>query len=1649
MSDKINPLTGLPETPPAAGPATQETKINPLTGQVDKGAVQKRGITNRLGKSYDATRDMSHKDYKSFLDYGVNVTSGIDHVEARARNQSTAEKWGHGLMKAGVTAVGALGENTIGLVWGLGSVATGGSFYDHSFGRAIDSMNESMAEFVPNYYTRAEKNASTFSMTNLGSANFWADKVANGVGYVAGSIATDVALAYVSGGSSLTLTAARYATKFGKAAKVLTTAQKVKAVNNVYKTTKAVNKAKNVGKILDKTGDIAKSGGWKTAYARAENGLISAIGESNVEARQAKNSTLESLTGEWLENNPGKTEADIPDDVMQDFTERATAAGNTVFAINLPIVGGTNALTIGRMLGPGYRKSVSKLATGGDDALFNIGKASKGANVGKYVDTGLDGGWLKRTATKSYRLFKEPITSSASEAFQEGSQFFAGEFAQDYYTKKYADRAKPGSMIASMEHGLRQTFGTKEGTESMLIGAIIGGGTVGVTNSVRRIRGKETTYTQKRKNTQQALDILNSGVLTKPIENIQQTEQNLNVVAAMERALALSQDPNVPITQRKKAHKAYKDAQYQLIRNNAAFLMNTGRTDLVMEQLEDAKDLTDEEFKKEFGYQLDGKVDKVATIEKLKNRLNKHQETMQRIDQIAPAMQETTGLPRRLMSQEQLEQERIDIEANRFYRQALYNRSANIDGHTERLDNILGEMQALSGNSINQEALNDYTFDQNIQFQFEDVDGVAIEDGTVVGGQLREELERVRDSITNPLEKAEFQDLMNDFMHLTGERQATINSFEALTDNVNGPATAEFLKQRQEQYESYANNQQLNEEVDGIINNSEVPSDLDNMPANATEDQMHRAHQRRTQLGAEIAEEAKALLEGKTLEELEAIDIEALRQEEGGERKALALEMAIEMARNNAQAQENGEATPYDALNGDPSQHPDVTEDAANTNETLEEAESQDNGVKTQEELDQERRERYEEEQRKFEENTGQPSAVEGGLDIGIIDIGEFATDENGRIIVDENGNPGPSDNPFKTANGVDGRAALDVPTTGAPVTFELGQFAEGDIQREEVDWETAPILVRRNGVTIGILKPFSQAQQDAGFPSSSNRQQIVEAILAGKTVTATAKISKVEQANVSNVDGSPQFRSAGEVFDNPTLAIVTAPEFVPTLTLAAGEVVEPGMERALQESQSASEVGQVSILVKNPQTGEFSTFKASTQTLSPAAQIKALELAMQANLVDLQNLAGLNSMPFVDPAQLEDPGFQNSYLHAVNTGAQGESLVFHLPDTGLVRVYSNQLQGSGTINVEVVSAPVLMPGVENTSDRFTKIRTKAVAHSAIQAQIANILQNKKFQVDANLANNSEATFVNPMTGETVNYREYLFDNANPIVRVDASPQIGAYHNAGLEFSDMSIAGETKTETTTSRRVPTPPTADTSSAVDPKAKPAASPRRGKRIQRRTVTEAPAVEKAPAVVERTDPIDPRPISPENVFDVSKTDRNSDEAYQLERQSRTSPNLQKAKITDLVGKELVMEIRPGHTALQDKMGEGVKTMKIKVEELPGAPWGIGFSRLEGDYLGDNGKINDHYNDLVRRMNKALYIRGNAATGKIAQDIDSVINSVHKEDPNDFGLFEPSQALTNFNTTGKGLLLRLVEVAPTKPQDQLSLFTEEGKKQKENCG
>ena len=72
--------------------------------------------------------------------------------------------------------------------------------------------------------------------------------------------------------------------------------------------------------------------------------------------------------------------------------------------------------------------------------------------------------------------------------------------------------------------------------------------------------------------------------------------------------------------------KLFKDAQQRLIENEAFSIIRFGREDLVMEQLEDAKQLEDEEFKKAFGYEAEAPLPeggKSAIVDKLKNKIKK------------------------------------------------------------------------------------------------------------------------------------------------------------------------------------------------------------------------------------------------------------------------------------------------------------------------------------------------------------------------------------------------------------------------------------------------------------------------------------------------------------------------------------------------------------------------------------------------------------------------------------------------------------------------------------------------------------------------------------------------------------------------------------------------------------------------------------------------------------------------------------------------------------------------------------------------------------------------------------------------------------------------------------------------------------------
>ena len=128
-----------------------------------------------------------YEDVSKFTNYGVFFSNyGTSWQEQRARGQTAGEKWNHGLKKAAITTGGAIVENTLGIIAGVGELLQGGQYHNNEVGKMVDGWNDWARKEMPNYYTEEERNMGL--MDRVGTANFWADKVANGLGYSLGSL---------------------------------------------------------------------------------------------------------------------------------------------------------------------------------------------------------------------------------------------------------------------------------------------------------------------------------------------------------------------------------------------------------------------------------------------------------------------------------------------------------------------------------------------------------------------------------------------------------------------------------------------------------------------------------------------------------------------------------------------------------------------------------------------------------------------------------------------------------------------------------------------------------------------------------------------------------------------------------------------------------------------------------------------------------------------------------------------------------------------------------------------------------------------------------------------------------------------------------------------------------------------------------------------------------------------------------------------------------------------------------------------------------------------------------------------------------------------------------------------------------------------
>jgi len=483
---------------------------------------------------------------------------GRDNEEMYAQSQTLGSKivndLGKGLTLTGTTLL----QSTVGLVNGLvqwGVDGRAASFYDNEFNRNIDEINKELENnILPNYYTNAEKNAAWYSPDKLLTANFFWNGIIKNMGFAAG--------AALSGGimsaalKALPLTARLFSV--GKAAEALAaTEEGLLAADKV---------AETYGKVKSLSDQFLSSYKTLNKGGRFLVGGLATTGEAGFEAYNNLNQFRDERIQEYRNTHNGlePTGADLAA-----INAEADNVGNASFLLNTALLSATNYIQFPKILGSSY-KAEKSVINGLTKEIGEVTTDAAGNYIAKAPTTGF--GKILSSLNKI-----RPYTFSASEAFEEGAQYAIQVGTQDYYNKKYKGAAT--DFLSSVTEGIKQTVGTDEGMENLLIG--------GLSGSLMQARGTFAEQREKSKNTTQAVIDFNKFRLS---DFTKETVDSVNrgVVLQQEREQALK---NGDVLES-------KDKETDYIINYLSPRIKFGRMDLVTSDLQDLRTLasSDEGF---------------------------------------------------------------------------------------------------------------------------------------------------------------------------------------------------------------------------------------------------------------------------------------------------------------------------------------------------------------------------------------------------------------------------------------------------------------------------------------------------------------------------------------------------------------------------------------------------------------------------------------------------------------------------------------------------------------------------------------------------------------------------------------------------------------------------------------------------------------------------------------------------------------------------------------------------------------------------------------------------------------------------------------------------------------------------------------------
>jgi hypothetical protein len=485
----------------------------------------------------------------------------------------------------------------------------------------IDKWIENMDNALPTYqsaYAKAHPFRGIIPFTE-GSSYFWGEKFLPNLGFMGGAVlgaaVQDVAIgAMTEGVGAVPL----IGSQVGKASLYLN-----KLFTGSNDATRLLKLGTSLGKTeaqllnLQKLSQLSAAAKVNSGFRYGMAIYGSSLTEAGVEAREGYRKIKEELIDQYKFENLNR-EPDAA--AMQEIEGYARAGMNTRFGINMALLVPSNTLFFGNL----YKSMINGGAGATASAITSVGELGKiGLQEGsldvfeKKAATSLAGRVWDSVRPRAAVMFSEGV-------FEEGSQFAAERGTYDYYTRKYKSAKNKeewngvNEVINSTVYGMNQQYGTQEGIENMLIGALTGLVVGGGQSLYDNYKGKGTSARLAN-----AINVVNQYGLTNNLKQMYDSTVTSAVIAKELEEANTAGD----------IYK-FKNLQEDQFFNFVQSRVPSGMHDVTIEQLKMLKDLNKEEFTKLF--QLDWNATNKATVseyvDNLITKANEIKETTELID---------------------------------------------------------------------------------------------------------------------------------------------------------------------------------------------------------------------------------------------------------------------------------------------------------------------------------------------------------------------------------------------------------------------------------------------------------------------------------------------------------------------------------------------------------------------------------------------------------------------------------------------------------------------------------------------------------------------------------------------------------------------------------------------------------------------------------------------------------------------------------------------------------------------------------------------------------------------------------------------------------------------------------------------------------